>query len=66
MIVSVQLRGEAERDIEEAARWYEQQREGLGYEFLTANPLPSLAAAEHRRYQAMRQAARERKAHRFL
>jgi len=34
VIVSVQLREEAERDIEEAANWYEQQREGLGYEFL--------------------------------
>lgn len=34
MTVSVQLREEAERDIEEAASWYEEQRESLGHEFL--------------------------------
>nr|VFJ96960.1 MAG: Plasmid stabilization system protein ParE [Candidatus Kentron sp. H]VFJ97570.1 MAG: Plasmid stabilization system protein ParE [Candidatus Kentron sp. H]VFK03006.1 MAG: Plasmid stabilization system protein ParE [Candidatus Kentron sp. H] len=28
------LRPEAEADIEEAARWYERQRDGLGDEFL--------------------------------
>lgn len=36
MSVAVQLREEAERGIEEAASWYEQQREGLGSEFLDA------------------------------
>lgn len=30
----VHLRPEAERDIEEAAKWYERQCEGLGYDFL--------------------------------
>jgi len=34
LTVSAHIREEAERDIEEAASWYEQQREGLGYEFL--------------------------------
>jgi plasmid stabilization system protein ParE len=30
----VRLREEAERDLAAAASWYEQQREGLGHEFL--------------------------------
>jgi len=30
----VRLRPEAEQDLEEAAAWYEQQRKGLGQEFL--------------------------------
>ena len=34
MSLTVYLRPEAEADIEEAATWYEKQREGLGYEFL--------------------------------
>ena len=31
---SVRLRDEADRDLSAAAAWYEQQREGLGHEFL--------------------------------
>lgn len=34
MSVSINFRPEAERDIEEGAKWYEQQRTGLGYDFL--------------------------------
>ena len=34
MTVEVRLRPEAERDLEEAAAWYEEQRQGLGQEFL--------------------------------
>ena len=34
MTVEVRLRPEAEQDLAEAARWYEQQRPGLGLEFL--------------------------------
>ena len=34
MSLRVDLRPEAEADIEEAATWYEAQREGLGDEFL--------------------------------
>ncbi len=34
MSLEVHLRPEAEADIEEAARWYEKQREGLGQDFL--------------------------------
>jgi plasmid stabilization system protein ParE len=30
----VRLRDEADRDLTEAASWYEQQRSGLGHEFL--------------------------------
>lgn len=30
----VRLREEADRDLASAAAWYEQQREGLGHEFL--------------------------------
>jgi plasmid stabilization system protein ParE len=32
--VEVRLRPEAEQDLAEAARWYEEQRPGLGQEFL--------------------------------
>ena len=34
MTADVRLRPEAERDLADAAIWYEQQREGLGHEFL--------------------------------
>lgn len=34
MSLEVRLRKEAEQDIEEAARWYERQRETLGRQFL--------------------------------
>lgn len=34
MTVGVRLRPEAEQDLAEAARWYEEQRRGLGREFL--------------------------------
>lgn len=34
MMLPVRLRSEAEQDIEEAAHWYEQQREDLGQEFI--------------------------------
>lgn len=32
----VRLRPEAEEDIEQAASWYQRQREGLAYEFIDA------------------------------
>ncbi|TAJ91807.1 MAG: type II toxin-antitoxin system RelE/ParE family toxin [Gammaproteobacteria bacterium] len=34
MTLAIQLREEADRDITSAASWYEQQRPGLGHEFL--------------------------------
>ena len=34
MIYKVRIRPEAEKDLEEAAIWYESQREGLGDLFL--------------------------------
>lgn len=34
MTTVVRLRVEAEHDVEDAARWYEKQRRGLGSEFL--------------------------------
>jgi plasmid stabilization system protein ParE len=34
MTVEVRLRPEAERDLADAAGWYEQQRAGLGQQFL--------------------------------
>jgi toxin ParE1/3/4 len=34
MTYTVRLREEAERDLEEAASWYESQRTGLGHDFL--------------------------------
>lgn len=34
MSLLVRLRTEAEQDLEDAARWYEEQQRGLGYQFL--------------------------------
>lgn len=34
MKLDIRLRFEAERDIEDAAQWYESQRQGLGHEFV--------------------------------
>jgi len=34
MMLIVRLRDEADRDLTDAASWYEQQRVGLGHEFL--------------------------------
>jgi len=36
MSYTVRLRDEADRDLVEAATWYEQQQAGLGHEFLDA------------------------------
>jgi hypothetical protein len=36
MTMEVRLRQEAEQDLAESAAWYEQQRTGLGQEFLDA------------------------------
>ncbi len=59
MTLSVHLRPEAEQDIEEAARWYEKQSDGLGNEFLDEvlvtldrfAELPSLYPLVHRKTQ---------------
>lgn len=34
MTVEIRLRPEAEQDLADAAAWYEEQRQGLGHEFL--------------------------------
>ena len=34
MTYEVRLRSEAEQDLSDAAAWYEEQRQGLGHEFL--------------------------------
>ncbi len=34
MTLLVRLRSEAEQDLEDAARWYEEQQQGLGHQFL--------------------------------
>ena len=34
MTYNVRIRPDAERDIEDAAQWYELQRQGLGHEFM--------------------------------
>ena len=34
MTLEVRLRSEAEQDLADAAAWYEEQRQGLGHEFL--------------------------------
>ena len=34
MTLEVRLRPEAEQDVADAATWYEEQRQGLGHEFL--------------------------------
>jgi plasmid stabilization system protein ParE len=56
MTTEIRLRIEAERDLVEAARWYEEQQQGLGQEFLnellatlsTIAEMPSLYAVVHR------------------
>jgi plasmid stabilization system protein ParE len=55
--LKVYLRPEAETDIEEAAIWYEEQRQGLGQEFLddvlslceTVSENPAIYPVVHRR-----------------
>ena len=57
MSLKVYLRPEAETDIEEAAIWYEEQRQGLGQEFLddvlslceTISENPAIYPVVHRR-----------------
>ncbi|NLA05412.1 MAG: type II toxin-antitoxin system RelE/ParE family toxin [Firmicutes bacterium] len=34
MIIEIHIRPEAEKDLSDAATWYESQRPGLGYQFL--------------------------------
>jgi len=59
MTLPLRVRPEAESDIEEAAAWYEQQRLGLGNEFLdeilriyaTISEQPTLYPTLHRRTQ---------------
>lgn len=56
MTVEVRLRPEAEQDLAEAAAWYEEQRRGLGQEFLdealaafsTIAEVPLMYAVVHR------------------
>jgi plasmid stabilization system protein ParE len=45
--VDVRLRPEAEQDLAESARWYEEQRPGLGQEFLD-EALATIAAIAER------------------
>ena len=45
MTLEVRLRPEAEQDLADAATWYEEQRQGLGHEFLDE----VLTIYEHRR-----------------
>ncbi len=47
MSLKVSIRHEAEIDIEEAATWYEGQRQGLGHEFL--DEMLSLLPNNHRK-----------------
>ena len=46
MTVDVRLRPEAEQDLAESARWYEDQRPGLGQEFLDEALATFVAIAE--------------------
>lgn len=56
MTYTVRIRPDAERDLEDAAQWYELQRQGLGHEFLDSveqtlnliSETPSLFPAVHR------------------
>ena len=34
MTINLRLRSESEQDLADAAVWYEEQREGLGHQFL--------------------------------
>lgn|SRR5690625_95865 len=66
MTLPVRLRSEAEQDIEDAARWYEQQREGLGQEFID-EVLRSLKAVAEQpsSYPALHRNTRRALIHRF-
>ena len=60
------LRPEAETDIEEAARWYEQQRGGLGDEFLDEVSMTLAAISDNPRlYPVVHKDARRALIHRF-
>jgi len=60
------IRPEAERDLEEAAAWYEQQRGGLGCEFLDRVQEALRAIAEQPRlYPVVHRHARRALARRF-
>jgi plasmid stabilization system protein ParE len=56
MTVEIRLRPEAAQDLADAAEWYEEQRAGLGHEFLdearatlsTIAEMPSMYAQIHR------------------
>ncbi len=46
MTLEVRLRPEAEQDLSDAAAWYEEQRQGLGHEFLDEVQTMLLSIAE--------------------
>jgi plasmid stabilization system protein ParE len=64
--VEVRLRPEAEQDLAEAARWYEEQRSGLGQEFLD-EALAAFAAIAERPFAsaAVYRSLRRALLHRF-
>jgi hypothetical protein len=51
MTLEVRLRPEAEQDLTESAAWYEQQRTGLGQEFLDAALATVSATADIPRFR---------------
>lgn len=66
MSLTVYLRPEAEADIDEAAAWYERQRESLGHQFLeeTLNAFERIAAGPEM-YPALYRGTRRAVIHRF-
>jgi len=66
MKCEVRLRDEAERDLADAAIWYEQQRQGLGNEFLSEALAAFNAIAERPlQYQIVRRDTRRALTRRF-
>ena len=66
MSLPVRLRPEAAEDIGEAAKWYEQQRSGLGSVFLDEIQRALLSIAEQpAQYPVMHRSIRRALAHRF-
>lgn len=62
----VRLREEADRDLTTAASWYEQQRVGLGHEFLNEALITfDLIAAQPMAYSAIYRGLRRALMHRF-
>lgn len=66
MSLPLHIRPEAERDVEDAAIWYEQQRAGLGHEFLDrVRDALAAVAGQPRQYPVVHRQTRRALARQF-